>query len=346
MKLLRVERLKELGTKIFSALGAPRDKAEFVALTLVEASLAGHDSHGVRFFIDYSNNIKKGYIDPSADSVVVKESPSSALVDGRWGFGQVTAMQSMELAVKKAKENIIGAVGVFNCNHIGRVGYYTEWAAKQDIIGMMFVNDGNPLVSVYGGRGRAFGTNPLSISVPTGKEIPFLLDYATSVAALGKVSVAKAKHEKIPRHWARDRYDQMTDDPDVMWKGGWLLPFGEYKGYALLLAMDIIGGALTGSRTALKGVDIPPSANGVFTLAINPEGFIGLEAFKNKTSQLLKYVKDLPPDPGSRILVPGEPEKESKEERLNRGVPLPQETWNQIIELSKELGIEIPRAEV
>jgi len=124
----------------------------------VEANLTGHDSHGVTYYSAYSNRIKEGHIDVKADPKTVKETPSSALVDGGWAPGQITAMYAMELAVKKAKENDVSAVGAYNCNHIGRVGYYTNWAAERDIIAMMFVNVGNPSATVFNGTTRVFGT--------------------------------------------------------------------------------------------------------------------------------------------------------------------------------------------
>lgn len=340
MIVLPAQGLRELGARIYAALGSPEEKAMFVAETLVEANLTGHDSHGVHYFVHYSRRIREGFIKPEAEPRVEKETASSAMIDGRWGFGQVTAMRTMEVAVEKARDSVVAAVGAYNCNHIGRIGYYTEWAAKQDMIGLLYVNVGNPSASVYNGMGRAFGTNPLSVSVPTGSETPFLVDYATSVVAHGKVSVARAKHERIPRHWARDKYGRETDDPNALYDGGWLLPFGLYKGYGLQLVTELLGAVLTGSRTGRDEAKGAPSSNGVFAIAINPEGFVGANAFKEKTGWLLRKVKEIEPVAGERVLVPGEPEKESKARRLAEGIPLPEETWGQIVELCEELGVD------
>jgi len=333
--------LRILGTEIFTALGAPRRKAEFVADTLVEASLTGHDSHGVSYFVLYSDRIRKGHIDVKAEPVAVKESASSALIDGRWGFGQVTAMRAMELAAEKAKEHMVSAVGACHCNHIGRVGYYTAWAARRGLVGMMFVNVGHPSVSVYGGLGRVFGTNPFSASLPTEGKDPFLLDYATSVVAEGKVTVARTKHEKIPRHWIRDKNGRPTDDPNDMPDGGWLLPFGEHKGYCLQLLMELMGGVMTGSRSGVDPATDPPSPNGVLAVALNLDGFIGLEPFEERTESVLKKVRATPAEMGSRVLIPGEPEWESKERRERDGIPIPEETWDQMTKLAEELGVNI-----
>lgn len=333
--------LRKLGTEIFTALGAPRRKAEFVADTLVEASLTGHDSHGVSYFVRYSDRIRKGYIEVKAEPVALKESASSALIDGRWGFGQVTAMRAMELAAEKAQGHVVSAVGACRCNHIGRVGYYTSWAARRGLMGMMFVNVGHPSVSVYGGLGRVFGTNPFSASLPTGGKDPFLLDYATSVVAEGKITVARTKHEKIPRHWIRDKNGKPTDDPNDMPDGGWLLPFGEHKGYCLQLLMELMGGVMTGSRSGVDPTTEPPSPNGILAVALDPEGFIGLEPFKERTEAILKKVRATPAEKGSRVLIPGDPEWESKERRERDGIPIPEETWDQMTKLAVELGVNM-----
>ncbi len=335
------ERLRKLGTEIFSAQGVPKKKAEFISETLVEANLTGHDSHGISYFVSYSDRIKKGYIAVDAEPIIVKETPSSALIDGHWAPGQVTAMRAIKVAVEKAKEHSISAVGTFNCNHIGRVGYYTNWASRQGVIAMMFVNVGHPAVAVYNGVGMVFGTNPFSAAVPTGETKPFLVDYATSMVAGGKVSVARANHEKIPTHWLRDKEGNVTDDPNALKEGGWLLSFGDHKGYCLQFLMELLGAVMTGSRTGLDPDLEPPSTNGVLIVAIDPDAFIGLEAFKQGADSLISEVKATKAEPGKRILIPGEPEWESKKQRLRDGIPIPDETWSQIVSIAKELGVDV-----
>lgn len=341
MIVFPVHMLKKLGTEIFAAQGLTREKAEFVADTLVEANLTGHDSHGVSYFVTYSDRIKKGYIDPRAEPTVFREMDASALVDGHWAPGQITAFRVMRIAVEKGKRHAVAAVGAINCNHIGRVGYYTNWAAGQGVVAMMFANVGHPAVTVYGGMGRVFGTNPMSVAVPTGDAKPFLLDYATSVVAEGKVSVARARHEKIPTHWTRDKDGNVTDDPFAIREGGWLLPFGEHKGYCLQLLVELLGSALTGSRSGIDPKLEPPSTNGIFAIAIDPNAFVGLDAFRNNTDSIISHVKAVKPEPGRRVLVPGEPEWETKERRMRDGIPIPDDTWVQISRLAGELGIDI-----
>ncbi len=340
MITLPAEYLREVGIKIFTALGAPRPKAELVVETLIEASLTGHDSHGISYLVRYAERIRGGFIRPEAEPMMVKEAPSSALLDGCWGFGQVTAMRVMEVAAEKAYRNVVSAVGAFNCNHIGRVGYYTSWAARRGLIGLMFVNVGHPMVSVYGGVGRVLGTNPFSASAPTGED-PFLLDYATSTVADGKVSWAIAKGERIPDHWIRDRMGRPTEDPCELREGGWLLPFGGHKGYCLQMLMELMGAALTGSRSGVDPEIGPPSTNGVLAIAIDPEGFVGLEAYVERSKGILKAVKEGRAEEGGEILTPGEPEWMTRRRRLAEGIPLPEPTWSQISRLAEELSITL-----
>ena len=341
MKTLHAQYLEDLGVQIFTRQGLEKERAKFLTRTLVEANLTGHDSHGVTYFLAYSNRIKEGHIDVKANPKIDKETPSSALVDGGWAPGQITAKYVIELAVEKAKEHAVSAVGAYNCNHIGRVGYYTNWAASQDVIAMMFVNVGNPSATVFNGTTRVFGTNPISVAVPTGEASPFLLDYATSIVASGKVSVVSAKGEKMPLHWARDKNDKPTDDPAAYRDGGWLMPFGEYKGYGLQFVSELLGAVLTSSRMGLEGGRNPPSPNGILAIALDPEAFVGVEAFKERADELITKVKAVKPQEGKRVQTPGEPEWETKFQRLEGGIPLPDETWGNIVSLARELGIEV-----
>jgi LDH2 family malate/lactate/ureidoglycolate dehydrogenase len=166
------------------------------------------------------------------------------------------------------------------------------------------------------------------------------MDYATSFAAAGKISVARAKHAKIPKHWVRDKNGEPTDDPNAFYDGGYLLGFGEHKGYGIQMTSELLGAALTGSRASMDDSKNPPSPNGVFCIAINPEAFVGLKAFKEKSSEIIKFVKSRKPEKGETVLIPGDPERISKRQRLQEGVPLPEDTWEQIRKISVELDLD------
>lgn len=339
MITVQASKLIQLGIDIFTAQGVGNDDAKFLVNSLVEANLSGHDSHGAYYFVRYSDRIREGNIRLDVEPRIVKETSTTAHIDGQWSMGQITAKKLTEIAVEKAKEHMVAAVGSFNTNHIGRIGYYTEMAAREGIITTMYVNVGHPIVSAHNGYGPIFGTNPYSASVPVGGDIPFLVDYATSVVAAGKLSVARAAKKKIPSHWTLDKDGKANDSPTVLSEGGWLLPFGLYKGMGLQMVSELLGAVLTGSRVGPSGITSPPSPNGVFMLAVNPEAFVGLEEFLRNTDDLLRQVKNWPALEGERVMVPGEPEKETKTERLANGVGLPDDTWSEIVSLCKGLGI-------
>lgn len=339
--IIPADQLRELGVKLFTAQGTSLERAEYLIDSLIEANLTGHDSHGAHYFIRYSERIKNGHIIIDEEPEIVKESPGSALIDGKWTFGQITAKKAIELAVEKAKKSMVAGVGAFNCNHIGRLGWYTDWAAKQGIITTMYANVGHPSVSVHNGFGKTFGTNPYSASVPTCGDVPFLVDYATSVVAHGKVSVAKAGKKEIPVHWTLDKDGNKTTNAEDLDNGGWLLPIGGYKGMGLQMVSELLGGVLTGSRVGPAPYTDPPSPNGVFIVAINPDGFIGYDKFKMDSDSLLKTVKAWPSLKGEQVLVPGMPEEISKEKRLKDGIELPEETWVGIVSLCKEHGVNL-----
>jgi LDH2 family malate/lactate/ureidoglycolate dehydrogenase len=166
------------------------------------------------------------------------------------------------------------------------------------------------------------------------------MDYATSLAAAGKLSVARAKHVKVPSHWIRDKNGDPTDDPNAFYDGGYLVGFGEHKGYGIQMASELLGAALTGSRTSMEDSQNPPSPNGVFCVAINPEAFVGLDAFKEKSSEVISLVKSRKPEKGETVLVPGDPERIAKAQRLRDGIPLPEDSWEQIKKISLELGLD------
>jgi LDH2 family malate/lactate/ureidoglycolate dehydrogenase len=187
LPVFKADQLKGISTKILRAAGASESEAETVAQFLVGANLAGHDSHGVIRISQYVKRMKDGMMRLGAPFTIVRENPATALVDGNWGFGQVVGVKSMNLAVAKAKECGAGVVGVFNCNHVGRLADYSLIASSQMMIGLTIVN-ASPEVAAWGGRSKVLGTNPICVSIPT-RGSPILLDMATSVVAEGKVRV-------------------------------------------------------------------------------------------------------------------------------------------------------------
>jgi len=346
-----VKELRAIGVTIFTRLGAPREYAELVVDMLIEANLVGHDSHGIHYVTRYAERIKNGVIDPTAKPEVTNETPSTAIIDGHWTFGQVIATKAMRLAIEKAKKTSISAVGAIHCNHIGRLGAYTMLAAESDMVGLLMVNVVHPTVQPFGGASRVFGTNPISVAAPAGKQKPFLLDFATSAVSEGKVGVAAMNKEKIPFGWIVDNDGHDTDDPldfslqdGSVGENGRLLSFGArdgHKGYCLSILMEIVGGILLGGGS-VADEDAHLYENGILTIALDIKRFTALQRFKKRMDSLFKKIHSAPVNPEfqySDVQVPGEYEWRNREKRLTGGIDVPQPAWDEIQHLAAELNI-------
>jgi len=342
MPTLKAEQLYQLGMKIFLGFGVSEEDAKCVMDHLIQANLMGHDSHGVIRIKDYVDEIKEGKLNIKDRPTIIHETQTTAVIDGKWQFGQVIAKFGMETAIKKAKENYLGAAGLIHCNHIGRLGTYVQMAIKEGMIGLVMCNSGpqGGLVAPYGGKKPVLSTNPIAAGAPSSKFYPFLMDFATSVVAEGKVRIKHFSGQKIPYGWILDKDGNPTDDPGDLYEGGVLLTFGGHKGYALSLLVDILGGALTGAGCT-SGSEYE-RGNGTFMLAINVEGFTPLEKFVARVDEVLGKIKETPTVSGvKRVMVPGEPEFETMEVRRKEGITITEKTWQNLLGLAKEVGVDL-----
>ena len=252
MPKIAADRLEEIGRALFVAAGTPEDEAALVMRHIVGANLVGHDSHGVIQIPTYIDRIKAGHIVPGAPWIIVKESPTTTVVDGHWGFGYVANERAMRLTIEKAKKSNVAAATVFRQGHIGRLSSYTQMAAKAGMIGLITANSGRSpkAVAPFGGREARLGTNPISMAIPSDLEGPLYLDMATSAAAAGKIALAVARNEKVPDGWVIGADGRPTNDPRQLRQGGALLPLGGpdggYKGTGLAVMVEILCGLLTG----------------------------------------------------------------------------------------------------
>ena len=239
-----------------------RYDARIAADVLVEADLRGIDSHGVARMSRYVSGIQGGMMRPKATPRVVHETPCTATIDGDAGLGQPVSHRAMQLAISKAREHGVGFVAVRNSNHFGIAGYYAMMALNEDMIGICTTNTEVIVVPTFA-RNAMFGTNPIAIAVPTGKERPFVLDMSTSTVTRGKIEVHARLEKPIPLNWATDERGVATDNPAqvlqniVNRSGGGLLPLGGaleesggHKGYGLAIAVEIFSALLSGALYA------------------------------------------------------------------------------------------------
>jgi len=345
MPTLRCEPLETLARDVFQAITVPPAGAAWMATLLVRANLRGHDSHGVIRVPQYVASWKKGEADPKAEPVVVQDGPATALVDGKGGFGQIVARRGMEVAMAKAAAIGVAAVGVYNSNHIGRLADYTEMALERDMLALLAVNAGGAgqRMAPWGGRAPRLSTNPFAFACPTGSAVPISFDVATTVAAEGKVRVKRNRKEQTPPGWLIDADGKPTTDPNALYgkPEGSILPVGGHKGYSLALMVEVLGGIM--ARAGHSRENPGPVMNGIFMVVVDIARFVSPQNFRSEVDDLIRYLKTSPVAPGvSEIMYPGEPEARAEAERRQKGIFVEEETWGQIAQAARDLGVAVP----
>ncbi|MBI3970954.1 MAG: Ldh family oxidoreductase [Chloroflexi bacterium] len=343
MPVISPDTLSSLVTAVLQATGASDTDAAVVARHMIGANLAGHDSHGVQLLPGYVANTRRGHTVPGAPIDVHDETPTTARVDGNWGFGQVVSERAMELAIAKALLANVAAVTVVRQAHVGRVADYPLMAARAGLIGMMFCDSGRAAKQVvpFGGREARLGTNPLCIALPSDLEAPVFIDMATSAAAANRISLYRKRGQPLPTGWIIDRDGQPSTDPDDYYRGGALLPLGGpqgHKGYGLSFMVEVFTGLLTG-----LGFGVDPSGrhnDGSLMVVLSPAAFRPPDEFRAEVAAFARYVKETPPAPGvAEVLYPGELEWRNEQERRRDGISIDEETWSAVTRVATDYGI-------
>jgi uncharacterized oxidoreductase len=344
MPLVDADKAELYITSLFERLGTPERNARLVANHLVEASLLGHDSHGIMRAVQYCAAIERGELIPDTQPQILRESTAGVVLNGRCAFGQVAAAEAMTLAMRKATECGVGTVTLRNCNHTGRLGAYTATAANAGMVAMMMVNAGGAYQSVvpFGGRERRLATNPLSLAAPSGGEFPLVLDFATSMAPEGKIRLYKQRNATLPSGWIVDASGAPSTNPADFYSDppGAILPFGGevgHKGYGLAFMVDIFAGALSEAGCCRAGEVV--GRDGALLMAINVKHFSSEEVFSGQVRSLIAHIKSCPPAPGNdEVFVPGEIEYRTAQRRRKEGIRLDDVVWNEIEALGDRLG--------
>ena len=343
---------------VFRAAGCAPAEAERISFYLVSANLAGHDSHGVARVPRYVQMLKLGQVRAGQSLTIINETPSQALVDGNFGFGQTIAPLAIDLGIQKAKSTGLAVIGLRNSGHVGRVGDWAERAAAADLISIHFVNVFNgALVAPFGGVERRFSTNPFCIGVPLPPGPPLILDFATSVVAEGKVLVASLGGKPVPADAMIEPDGRLSADPRTLYgpiegtgerqpsagKGA-LRAFGGHKGSGLAFMCEVLAGCLTGGGTSgpVQAAAGRRIANGMLSIYLAPRGF-GVDHFADAAREYVAYFKSSQPDrDNGEVLIPGEPEERTRAERRASGIPLQATTWAAILETARDLGVAAP----
>jgi len=343
---------------IFIALGVSDADAAICANVLITADKRGIDSHGLnRLKPIYYDRIKAGIQYPHSKLEVIRETATTAVLDGNHGMGHAIAYKSMQMAIEKAKKFGMGMVAVRNSTHYGIAGYYPLMAIEAGMIGFTGTN-ARPSVAPTFGVENMLGTNPLTIGFPTDEDFPFVLDCATSINQRGKIEVYNRLHKDTPAGAVIDNNGEvMTDSARILTAlqdgtaaltplGGIGEETGGYKGYGYCTVVEILSAALQQGQfmKMLSGFDKDgkriPYGLGHFFMAIDTEAFMGLAEFKKSAGDILRALRNSKRMPGqNRIYTAGEKEHLAWLERKNKGVSITPSVQAELIQMRNELKL-------
>ncbi len=342
--MARHDQLKTFCSQVLRTLGVPQEEAEITADTMVTANLRGVDTHGVTRLPAYAAKLRGGALKPATSLTTVKETMATALLDGQDGIGQVIGYRAMQLAIRKARLAGVSYVAVRNSNHLGACAYYSMMALGHDMIGGSATN-ASPRLAPTGGVARLFGHNPWSIAVPTGRRPPVVLDMANSVVAAGKIRALQKEGKPIPEGWALTKDGEPTTDPAAALQGI-LLAIGGYKGYGIVLMVDLLTGVLTDSNYGprVKGIDqqTEPARLAHSFVALDLAAFTDVPAFKARVDAYIDEIKASKKAKGCDVIyLPGEPEHLRVRERMEKGIPLQAKVAEELRAIGKDLGVPL-----
>ena len=345
-------------TAVFEKMGVPTEDARLCSYVLLESDRRGIESHGCnRFKPIYIDRIKSGILNPVTKIDILKETPTTAVLDANDGMGMVASKKAMDMCIEKAHKYGMGMVAVRNSSHYGIAGYWTGLAAKENMIGISGTN-ARPSVAPTFGVENMLGTNPLTFSMPTDEPFPFTLDCATSVIQNGKIEYYARINHDTPKGLVISREgEELTDSAEILKKirsqqaalaplGGFGETTGGYKGYGYSTVVEILSAALQSGLflKALDGKDeegkIRPYHLGHFFIAIDTEAFMGAEAFKKTCGDILRDLRGSEKAPGQeRIYTAGEKEYDVWMYRKDKGVPVTEAVQKEFIGLRDEFGL-------
>jgi hydroxycarboxylate dehydrogenase B len=350
-KIFKTEPLTRAIEAIVAAGGSSAEEARLVAENLVSANLLGHDSHGIGMIPRYIDALLEGGLLANQHPKAMLDSGALLALDGCKGYGQTIGREAMQMAIERAKRGGSCIMALGNSHHLGRIGHWAEMAVAEGLVSIHFVNViSHARVAPHGGRDARFGTNPCCIGVPLPGEPPFILDYATSAVAQGKMRVAHNKGEKVPPGRLIDPEGHPTTDPRyaVIPPYGAMLAFGEYKGYGMAIACELLGGALTAGGTwHFEESSKQRVMNGMLAIVIDPQRLGTAPAFERETRLFLDWLRKSRPAPGfDHVRIAGEPERETRAKRSRDGIPVDDTTWEEIQRAADKVKLARSRVQV
>lgn len=351
------DKLYHFTVNVFEKIGCPPEQAASAAKVLLSADLRGVDSHGVARLNGYVRLWEAKRVNAMPDIKVIHETPSTAVIDGDSGLGLVVAPVAMQLAIDKAKNVGTGWVSVQNSNHYGIAAVHAMMALEEDMIGISMTN-ASPLVAPTFSTSKMLGTNPICVAAPAGQQPPFVMDLATTTAANGKLEILQRKNEEAPYGWVQDAGGNPSTDANILKKGGALLPLGgdrehgSHKGYALGAMVDIFSALLSGANYAPwvppfpayvpMPAKQPGKGIGHFFGAMRVDAFRPADEFKRDMDDWISGFRNAETLSGyDKVLVPGDPERETEAERRTNGIPLLTAVVEDLRKLGGRFAIEL-----
>ena len=339
-----VAHLQQFVTGALTSQGVPEEDAQTVAKLMVEADAMGYDTHGVFRLRQYMARLRDGGCNQTAKPHTVRETAATALIDGDNGLGHLAMHSACQLAMEKARTAGIGWVGVRRGNHAGPLALYVRPQAQSGMIGMAAAVGSANHVPPFGGTDLLLGTNPIAVSAPSDDNDPFVLDMATTVAAMGKIKVLAQRGEPMPEGWMVGKDGKPLTDPALK-SDGFMLPIGGPKGFGLSLVVGLLAGVLNDAAFGSDVVDFTSDTHnetntGQFVMALDVSAFSASEQFSSKASNSFNEMRESEPLPGyDKVRIPGEGKSRIADNHREHGITLNPALRSDLDALAKEYSI-------
>lgn len=341
-----VDRLVDFVAGALSAQGVPAADATKVAELMVAADVYGYSTHGVFRLRQYLARLRDGGCNPAAPITIAHETVATAVIDGDNGLGHLAMSAARDLAMEKARTAGIGWVGVRRGNHAGPLALYVRPQAEAGLIGMAAAVGSANHVPPFGGTDLLLGTNPIAISAPSADADPFVMDMATTVAAMGKIKTLIQQGQPMPEGWMVGRDGAPLTDPNKK-SEGFLLPIGGAKGFGLSVAIGLLAGVLNDAAFGSDVVDFTADTTsqtntGQFVMALDPVAF-GISDFGDRAKHVFDEMRASPPLPGhDPVRLPGEGKTAAAAARRDSGLCLNPALQRDLVALAAEYGLDTP----
>ncbi|MGC6518378.1 MAG: Ldh family oxidoreductase [Candidatus Puniceispirillaceae bacterium] len=353
--LISVDVITNWLSHIFCAANVPQKEAHLIATHLVDADASGHPSHGIVRVARYIDYLDKQMVRPVCQTKTIISSASLCLLDGQYSFGQILGHKVVSTAENLVSEHGIGLVGLRHAGHLGRIGAWAELLAQKGFVSVHFVTvTGSAIVAPFGAREAKISTAPVTIGIPGGaSEDDFILDFATSRIAEGKILVSQKTGALLPHDAMVDEEGKDTDKPVTIYGDtvnepapnpsagtGAIQTFGDHKGSGLGLACELLAGALTGSGTNAHD---RPFCNGMLSIVFNPQTFDKDNQMQQEITDFIQSIRGAKPRiEGQKVLIPGDEERAKRAQIHAQGVPLDNTIIDDLTKLSHRFDVPVP----